>query len=68
MGHGCSAFVGGTTPIPVSSTGQALTFPHRGGRENLDSGFRRNDGCGVGGGHGYSAVTPPSMTTSLPVM
>ena len=33
----------GNTPIPVSSTGQALTFPHRGGREKMDSGFRRND-------------------------
>jgi hypothetical protein len=23
-----------------------LTFPHQGGREKLDSGFRRNDGWG----------------------
>ena len=25
-------------------------------------------GIGVGGRHGYSAVAPPSMTSSLPVM
>ena len=39
----------GVTPIPVSSTGQALTFPRQGGREKMDSGFRRNDGLGLGG-------------------
>ena len=43
----------GFTPI--------LTFPHQGGREGKEGG-------GVGGGHGYSAVMPPSMTISLPVM
>ena len=31
-------------------------------------GREEKGGGGVRGGHGYSAVTPPSMTISLPVM
>ena len=38
-----------------------LTFPPQGGGEGKGWG-------GVRGGHGYSAVMPPSMTISLPVM
>ena len=33
-----SATLGEITPIPVSSTGQALTFPHRGEGRGVDSG------------------------------
>ena len=42
----------GGTPIPVSSTGQALTFAHQGGREKskMDSRFRGENGLKRGKG------------------